>query len=180
MSGASGPQCRTGAGGGPGEGRPGASTRRRTSGQNGMRLPLKVSGLAREAVHEVLQVVHIVGEHGGGRAVGLLVQLGRGFVSLGPRDGSPGRRPLQENAGIRNGDGARRFQAHVQPESIGQVTDHLVRGHLPPAARSGGVDGLKAGEEFGFVFGIEECLYGKYADAGILNSIAKMCKIAQF
>jgi hypothetical protein len=39
-------------------------------------------------------------------------------------------------------------------------TDHLVRGHLSPAARRGGMGGLKSGEEFGFVVGIEESLHG--------------------
>ena len=51
------------------------------SAEMGMRLPVEVSGLAREAVYEVLQVAQIGGEIGGGRAAGLLVQLGRGFVS---------------------------------------------------------------------------------------------------
>src|SRR6266436_4986664 len=55
----------------------------------GMGLPLEVSGLARKAIHELLQFTLIGVKRGGRGAAGFLVQLRSGFESLGPRDGSP-------------------------------------------------------------------------------------------
>jgi hypothetical protein len=126
-----------------------------------MRLPLEVSRLARETMHEVLQFVQIRVKRDGLRDFCLLVQLGRGFESLGPRHGSPQRRPLQENAGIRNGHWARSFQAHVQPESVRQMADHLVRGYFSPAPRTRGTNRLQPGNDFSRIFRMEQSLHAR-------------------
>jgi hypothetical protein len=61
----------------------------------GMRLPMEVSGLAREMVHEVLQIAQI---------------------------------------GVENSGGARRFQTHAQPESVGQDRPSGARTSFPSGA----------------------------------------------
>lgn len=130
-----------------------------------MSRPWEVCRVFDEAIHKFAQLTYILRKFRGRCAAGLLVQLWSGLESLRPRNGCLERNPFEESARTRNTHGFHFFQTHIHSESVAQVTNHLMRRHFPPPARTHRVDRMEPGKNFFFVSGIEESLHVMFYDA---------------
>ena len=125
----------------------------------GMRASLGIRGLCGEASDRLEQVLHVGVELCRRSSANLLIQLGRGFESVGPGNGNPERGELEKSR--RN---ALRHRGHdplakEHAIGIGQMTHHLMRGHLAPSSLAAGRDGLQSANDFFFVAQVSESFH---------------------
>ena len=126
----------------------------------GMRSGAELSRRLGEALDQVAELLHIAGEIRGGSAAGLLVELGKGLETVRPGNGRPKGHPFEQQPGSRNWSRLGRPIAHIEPETIAEMADHVVSGHASPASLAGRLDGFETAQDFGFVGCVAKTFHG--------------------
>jgi hypothetical protein len=127
-----------------------------------MRRPAKIPGLPHEVLQQVLQFAHVRRKlHWWSASAGLLVQLWHSFESVWPLHRRPQRGPPQHFARIHSARRRNFLLSHVQPKSVAQMPNHLVRRHFPPQTRAVWPQGINPPRDFLFVFRIPQILHGQ-------------------
>ena len=127
--------------------------------EDGVLIPGEGLRLGRESREDAQQFAAIVVEVGGRSAGDFLIPLGARRETVGPWKREPECKPAQGWARNDAGSGAHGFLAHAGAKDIGEMANHLVRGHGTPAVGAGGLEGLEAPENFFAVGGIGEGLH---------------------
>ena len=124
--------------------------------------PAKITRRPREALQQALQLALIPHKfHRRSAPASLLVQFRHGLESVRLLHRNPQRNPPQHLARIHSSGRGSFPLVHVQPKSVAQMTNHLVRGHSSPQALAAWPHVLQPTPDFLFVLRVPQVFHGK-------------------